>query len=361
MPVTGSRQGAGEAVRPAASRSPAGVPSWGPVLATTIRLWWQRRLRGLRRPGRALLAVVCVLAVAAVVVAVVALTGTSTHTARRTASAGSSAPARKAAPAARASASARASTRASAPSPLQQAQSLAAAWTASQLVGGQAIACDPAMCTTLAEHGVARARLRPLASPSAAPGADLIAAAPATDARLDQDAPVLLSSFGSGASEIELRAAYPGGAAAYQRALRSDLSSRRGAGTQLLHSKRIQAAAGTAQLRAGQVDSRVLVMLALLASQNSWRVVAFGGASPGVPATTAPYRQVVLTSAGGRASASGRASAPAVSAALALARGQHGAYQAVQVSTVRLAGGQTGLRVGFAAPSPLGLLAGASG
>ena len=95
----------------------------------------------------------------------------------------------------------------------------------------------------------------------------------------------------------------------------------------------------------------MLVILALLASQHSWRVVAFGGTSPGVPATTAPYRQVVLASAGGRGGAAG------LNAALALARGQHGAYQAAQVSTVRLAGGQTGLRIGFTAPSPLGLLA----
>jgi hypothetical protein len=355
MPVTGSpRQHTREAARSAAPQPHAAAPSWGAVLATTIRLWWQRRLRDLRRPWRALLALICVLVVAAVVAAVVTLTGTSTRTA------GKPAPARRAAAATSASAATWAPVTAqshpagagpgagTATVPAQ-----AAAWAATQLAGGQAIACDPAVCTALANHGVARGRLRPLRSAASAPAASVVAAAPAAGARLGQAAPVLLASFGTGASQIQVRTTYPGGAAAYQRALRSDLAARRSAGAQLLHSKRIQAAApGTAQLRAGQVDSRVLVMLALLASQSSWRVAAFGGASPGAPATTAPLRQVVLVSTGGRDGAA---------AALALVRGQHGAYQAAQVSSIRLAGGQTGLAIGFAAPSPLGLLAGASG
>jgi hypothetical protein len=365
MPVTGSPgqhtdspgQHTEEAVRSAAPKKPPGVPSWGLVLATTIRLWWQRRLRDLRRPWRALLAVVCVLAVAGVAVAVVMLTGTSTRTASSAAPA--SAPASS-----------------SAPARPQQAQSghahggtanpgagtatvpaQAAAWAAAQLSPGQAIACDPAMCTALAAHGMARDRLRPLPSPaSGAAAASVIAASAATAARLGQDAPVLLASFGSGISGVEVRASYPGGAAAYAAALRSDLASRRVAGTQLLHSGRIQAAApGTAQLRAGQVDSRVLTMLALLASQRSWRVVAFGDASPGAPTAAAPFRQVVLVSAGGQGGAAGLAGA------LALVRGQHSAYRAAQASTVRLAGGQTGLRIEFVAPSPLGLLTGTSG
>ena len=351
MQVTGSRgEHTEEAVGSAAPRKPPGAPPWGLVLATTIRLWWQRRLRDVRHPWRALLAVVCVLAVAGAAVAVVMLTGPSTRTASSTA------------PAARSSAHA---AQSSAPSLSHPAGSgsgagtatvpaQAAAWTAAELSPGQAIACDPAMCTALAAHGVARGRLRPLQSTAAAPAADVIAAS-AADARLGQDAPVLLASFGSGTSEVQVRASYPGGAAAYQAALRSDLASRRAAGTQLLHSARIQAAAaGIAQLRAGQVDSRLLVMLALLASQRSWWVVAFGDASPGVPAAAAPYRQVVLVGPGGQGDA------PGLARALALARGQHGAYQAAQISTVRLTGGQAGLRIDFVAPSPLGLLAGAS-
>jgi hypothetical protein len=351
MPATGPPgQHTDEVVRSAAPKKPPRAPSWGLVLATTIRLWWQRRLRDLRHPWRALLAVVCVLAVAGAAVAVVMLTGTSTRTAS------SAAPAtRSSAHAARSSGPARSQPAASGPSAATvTAQAQAAAWTATELSPVQAIACDPGMCTALAAHGVTRSRLRSFRPAAAAPAAGVIAAS-AADARLGQDAPVPLASFGTGTSEVQLRASYPGGGAAYQAALRSDLASRRAAGSQLLHSGRIQAtAAGTAQLRAGQVDSRMLVVLALLASQRSWWVVAFGDASPGVPAAAAPFRQVVLVGPGGRGDA------PGLARALALARGQHGAYQAAQVSTVRLAGGQAGLRIDFVAPSPLGLLAGAS-
>ena len=71
-------------------------------------------------------------------------------------------------------------------------------------------------------------------------------------------------------------------------------------------SRRIEVGAqGTGQIRAGQVDSRLLIMLAVLASQRSWRVIAFGGASPGVPLTGAPFRQVIITGAGGPEGAGG--------------------------------------------------------
>ena len=51
------------------------------------------------------------------------------------------------------------------------------------------------------------------------------------------------------------------------------------------------------------MDSRLLVMLAVLASQHSWRVITFGDASPGVPSPEAPYRQVVVVDADGRGGA----------------------------------------------------------
>ena len=129
----------------------------------------------------------------------------------------------------------------------------------------------------------------------------MIAASPLSRTGLGQDAPALLASFGSGGSLIEVRAASPGGPASYQAALAADVAARRSAGAQLLHSQRIEfGAQGTAQIQAGQVDSRLLIMLAMLASQRSWQVIAFGDASPGVPLAEAPFRQVIITGAGGR-------------------------------------------------------------
>ncbi len=341
MPFTGSReQQATETVRPAAPPARPGVPSWGPVLATTVKLWSARRLHRLRHSRQAWLVAICVLAVAAVVVVVVVVQSAGT-TAR------APAPARAGHSQLSRSGSARSSAAA-------RIRSQAAAWLAGQVSQAETIACDPSMCAALRAHGVASSRLLSLSpSASGAPGADVIVASPATHPWLSQAAPALLASVGSGASLIEVRAVSPGGTASYQAALRADLADRRSAGAQLMRSRRIEVSAqGAGQLAGSEVDSRLLVMLAVLASQHSWRVIAFGEPSPGVPASEAPYRQVTIAAADG-----GNGTA-ILAAAMALLRAQHAPYLPAQVTTVQLAGGQQGLRIGFAAPGPLGLLAG---
>jgi len=329
MQVAGSPRQTGKAVGPAAPRTPPGVPSWRRVLATTISLWLSRRLSRIRRP--LVFLVISVLVLGAAVVLAVRLTATPAQVTR----AASPARPHQARPAAVTGPSAVAAS----------VRAQAAAWVAGQLSRDETIGCDPAMCAALSTHGVAASRLLPLGP--AGGGADVIAGpASAGPAR---GAPVLLASFGSGASQIEIRAAAPGGAAAYQRALAADLAARRSAGAQLLHSQRLRTgAAGAAQLRAGAVDSRVLIMLAMLASQHPWQVAGFGGASPGVPAAAAPFRQVILANSDGRA----------LTAALALVNAQRAPYQPARTAIVRLAGGRPGLLIDFAAPGPLGLLTG---
>jgi hypothetical protein len=75
-------------------------------------------------------------------------------------------------------------------------------------------------------------------------------------------------------------------------------------------------------------------------------VVAFGGASPGVAG--APFRQVTITGP----------DAGDLAASLAMVRAQLAPYQPARAAIVRLPGGQTALRIDFAAPSPMGLLTG---
>jgi hypothetical protein len=330
MQVAGSSRSR-VAVRSATQATPSRAPSWGRVLATTIRLWTARRVPRMRRPWLALLVVLSMVIAGAAVVSAIQLTASSA----RTASPGS--PHRAAA---RAGGPARAGT-----TPGGQA----ASWIAEQVSSSQSIACDTRMCAALAADGVASGRLVPLASAAAAPGASVVVTSPADTAQVSQAAPVLLASFGTGASQVEVRAAAPGGAAAYAKALQADLAARRSGGAQLLHSQSIQVSAQAAgQLQAGQVDSRLLIMLAMLASEHSWRVVAFGGASPGVPLTDAPLRQMVITGP----------DAKAVAAALAMVRAQLAPYAPAQAATVRLDNGQPALRVDFAAPGPLGLLTG---
>jgi hypothetical protein len=320
-----------QAVSPAAHTTLPGAPSWGRVLATTVSLWAGRRAARLRHPRLALILTVCVVVAAAAVVSVVQVSGTSSRTA--------SASRPQAAPPAWARGAA------------GTVRTQAVTWVASQLSSAETVGCDPLMCAALRAHGVAASRMAPV-GPGAV-GVDVVVAS--ASAAGQQSAPVLLASFGSGANLVEVRTAPPDGSAAYQRAVAADLAARRSAGAQLLHSQRIGVAGPAAgQLQAGQVDSRLLIMLAMLASQHPWRVVAFGGASPGVAVAQAPFRQVTITGP----------DAGDLAASLAVVRAQRAPYQPAQAAIVRLPGGQAApsgqlaLRIDFAAPSPLGLLTG---
>jgi len=336
MQLAGSQA---KAVRAAAPRTLPGAPSWGRVLATTVRLWTERRVARLRHPRLALFLTICVAVAAAAVVSVVQFTGTSPRTAAP--------PRPHQMPPAWAQGAAGA------------VRAQAATWVAGQVSSAETVGCDPLMCAALRAHGVAASRLLPVGSgTSGAVGAGVLVASLSADDQ--QVAPVLLASFGSGASVVEVRTAPPGGSAAYQRAVQADLAARRSAGTQLLHSRRIGVGAGAAaQLQAGEVDTRLLIMLAMLASQHPWQVVAFGGGSPGVALEQAPFRQIIITGP----------DAGALAASLALVRAQRAPYQPAQAAIVRLPAGQAApgsqlaqgqltLRIDFAAPSLPGLLTG---
>src|SRR5580693_1755635 len=307
-------------------------PSWGQVVATTVSLWLSRRMpraradrgrrgglgrpswplsRLSRRAARGLRLAALVLALAAVAVTALRFTGTSAATVRSS-SPGHIHPASAAAvqaQAARAQAARAQAARAQAArvqaARVQAARVQAAAWIAGQVSSDEIIGCDPAMCAALQAHGVAAGRLRPVGPATTGlaglPDAGFIVASPLVrsqfGSRLGDSAPVLLASFGSGASLIDVRAAFPGGAAAYDSAVKADAAARESAGAQLLRSQRIMVSPqGAAQLRAGEVDSRLLVMLAALASLQRLRVVAFGDASPGaqVPSADLPLREVTI-------------------------------------------------------------------
>ena len=324
-----------EAVKSTAHRTLPGAPSWGRVLATTVSLWAGRRVARLRHPRLALILTICVVVAAAAVVSIVQVGGTSSRTA--------SAPRPHAAPPAWAR------------GPAGTARTQAATWVAGQLNSAETVGCDPLMCAALRAHGVAASRLLPVTPGTAGPGAagaDVVVASASVAGQ--QGAPVLLASFGTGASQVEVRTAPPGGSAAYQRAVAADLAARKSAGMQLLHSQRIGVAGpAAAQLQAGQVDTRLLIMLAMLASQHPWRVTGFAGASPGVPLAEAPFREVTITGP----------DAADLAASLAMVRAQRAPYQPAQAVIVHLPGGQTAqgqiaLRIDFAAPGLLGLLTG---
>lgn len=287
-------------------------PSWGRVLVNTVKL------AVLRQHWR-LAAIVLALAGAAVTVLWLSgsLTGAPSRATRM--------PAAGAGP----------------PSVAGGAQARAAAWIAGQVSGSAIIACSPGMCAELQEQGVAAGRLMPLRSAAASPlGAGVLVTSPPAGGQLaDRYAPALIASFGSGGNRVEVRAVEPGGAPAYRAALRADLAARRAAGSQLLRNSHIRyTGPGAAQLRAGEVDTRLLATLAALASQYSFRVTGFGDAAPGAPVL---FREVAITGIG-----------RGLPAALAMVRAQNPPYLPTHAAVV----GQTGLSIEFPAPSPLGLL-----
>lgn len=296
-------------------------PSWGRVLATTLKLWL------LRRPAarRWLLAAV-VLALAVVAVAALQVSGVFARTAH---------------PAGRA----RATADTGHGMPLA-AQTEAAAWIVGQVSNAAMVGCYPVMCAALQAQGVPAGRLVSLQPGSADPPRAEVVVTPASAGRqlADRYAPALIASFGSGGSRIEVRATEPGGAAAYWAAQRADLAARKSAGAQLLRNRHLLfTPPGAAQLLAGQVDSRLLATLAAVSSQYQFRVTAFGDAAPGAQV---PFRQMTI-------SADRTAD---LAAALAMMRAQNPPYLPAHVAMVRLDTGQSALSVEFAAPSPLGLL-----
>jgi hypothetical protein len=306
-------------------------PSWGRVLADTVKLTAGRRLRtisrrrpraGGARPGPARpdwrLASL-VLALAGTAVVVLWLTGTLTGTAAQTSSAAGPGPS----------------------SPVVRTRAQAAAWIAGQVSDSAIVACYPSICAALQERGVAAGRLMPLRSLAAgAPAASVLVTSPSANSELaSRYAPGLIASFGSGGNRIEVRAIEPGGASAYRAALRADLAARRAAGSELLQNSHIHFTGPDAvRLRAGEVDSRVLTTVAALASRYSFRVTTFGDAAPGAPVL---FREVTITGIG-----------PGLPAALAMVRAQNPPYAPAHA----VAANQSGLSVAFAVPSPLGLL-----
>src|SRR5258705_7950368 len=174
---------AGALTRPAGpARRPAtqAEPSWGRVLASTVKLAALRMLRaaGLRRRGatgsrrwparRRWRLATLVLALGGVAVIVLWLSG------------GLAGPPSRAARV-----------------PASGAQAQAAAWIAGQVSGNAIVACDPGMCAAMQEQGVAAGRLMPLRSAAASPrGAGVLVTSPPVSGQLaGRYAPTLIASF----------------------------------------------------------------------------------------------------------------------------------------------------------------------
>ncbi len=174
------------------------------------------------------------------------------------------------------------------------ARKAAAIWARRWISPSAIIACDPLMCHVLQGAGVPAAQVIPLAPTAEDPenGAVVIATAVVRSqmgANLESVfAPVVLASFGTGTAEVSVRVV-AGDGPTYRHQLKADWRARKLAGASLLRNSEISATkAAAAQIKAGNVDSRLLILLpGLVQFCGPIRVLGFAGwgpgHSPGVP------------------------------------------------------------------------------
>ena len=226
----------------------------------------------------------------------------------------------------------------------------AAAWVASQVSPSDVVSCDPVTCLLIESDGFPSAHVRALTSKSPDPlGSSVVVATPVIrrqlGARLSSSyAPGILARFGSGEGQIDIRIVAPDGAAAYRVQLNADVRTRQTTGTAVAQTSQIVvSAAARRQLDAGEVDSRLIFMLALMATEHPVHVLAFADAGP--DPRMAPFRSAELAVAN---QANGRKM-------LTFLRTQQAPYQLARATIERRAQSQAVLWMQFAAPSPFNL------
>jgi hypothetical protein len=161
-------------------------------------------------------------------------------------------------------------------------------WVLQQVSRSAVVACDSQVCADLASKGFPLASLLTLGPGSNDPlGSDLVVATAAIRAQYGHRlasvyAPAIIASFGSGDARIDIRLLPPGGTKHYRAVQRAALRSRKAADAQLVANSRIAfSATAKTQLRRGNIDPRLPLLIAAMATEHPVRVLDFGDQSPG--------------------------------------------------------------------------------
>jgi hypothetical protein len=323
------------------NRPPAPEPPWSQVIATTIRLWWQRHAAQpwarVSRWQRYRQAGVVVLIVALLAVSAVAIRLATTRPDPHGRGAGPSLLTDPAEDTGRVAVAA--ATR-------QQA----AAWIAAQVSRGVIVSCDPLMCSALTQRGFPAANLATLGPGATDPlGSGIVVSTAAVRSELGSRlaavyAPLVIATFGTGQNQVQVRVVAPDGAAAYLAAERADVEARQAAGRELLSNRNVRLpAAARSQLAAGQVDMRLLITLVGLAHKYRVLISGFGDAGPGSEPGS-PLRSMNIAAP----------NAHYLRQVQAFLRAQRAPLLAL--TSVHKAGRVMALTIEFPAPAPLGLL-----
>jgi predicted Ser/Thr protein kinase len=236
------------------------------------------------------------------------------------------------------------------------ARKQAVIWISQQVSRAEVVSCDSQICADLADKGFPAANLLTLGSGSVDPvDSNLVVATAVVRAQYGSRlasvyAPAVIASFGSGNARIEIRWLFPGGAAAYRAAKRTTLRARKATDARLLANSQVTfSAAARAQLRSGDIDPRLPLLISLMADGHPVNIVDFVNQSPGGgPASL--LRSVDLATAD-------RAAHLTPAAYLGWMRTfinvQRAPYRPAWSQQVTLRPGQDVLRIGYGAPSPL--------
>jgi hypothetical protein len=235
----------------------------------------------------------------------------------------------------------------------------AVTWVASQVGRDIDVGCDSLVCSDLAQHGFPAGNLTTIQPTAPDPyGSQLVIATGDIRSQFGGKlgsffAPQVIASFGTGAGRIDVRVIAAGGPPVFRAAFSKDLLARKSSGAQLLrNTKIVESPAASQDLKAGQVDERLLTAIAFLAAQQPLSITGFGGNAPGA-GPGIPLRYAYLAESDPTAHES---SAAYLTSLMAGARALRPPYVPLGVATVRLSSGQSVLRIEFAAPSPLNLL-----
>ncbi len=235
------------------------------------------------------------------------------------------------------------------------ARKRAITWILQQVSRAAVVSCDPQFCGDLVSAGFPSGNVLALGPGSNDPlGSALVVATGPIRAHFGSRlasvyAPAVIASFGSRSARIDIRLVYPGGAATYDADERTALSDRKTAGGELLANSNIKASAtARAQLLSGDVDPRLPQLLAIMAGRHPVYIVDFVSQSPGGgPASL--LRSVDLATVDSAAHMTRSAYLGWMQTFIDAQRAQYHP----SVGQVTLNTGQTVLRIGFGAPSPI--------
>jgi len=236
----------------------------------------------------------------------------------------------------------------------------AARWIVREVSPSAIIACDAVMCNQLINEGLPASNVLVLGPSAADPlGGDIVVGTLALRSQFGSRlalvyAPSVLASFGRGPGRIDIRVVAPDGAAAYREAFTQDLEARQHYGDILLSNSKITVSPeAKPDVVSGVVDSRLMSMLPVLASQHPIQILGFFDRAPGA-GQGIPLSGVELA---GSDSSAGMSAASYQNWLVGFLHSQRAPYLAASI-TKAVVHGRDVVFVRFSRPSPIGLLSG---